>query len=231
MMGQDQSATMRRLAPTQVVVFMQKLHHHAATLKTAATLSYEEFLASVHQLNELTKSFGETSGKQLIFSVKKGTDETVLWKGLVRIKCLKVDITTGLVVSTRILNLRQYIKLYTEIMHQVSLAAADSDTKVDLDASVIMQAVTDIEETGDDDSECVICMDRKAVIILSCNHMYCEECIDKWNASSKSCPICRKQLESNDDAWYMAEKPGSDEMASDVQDYLMGITDTDNASK
>ena len=28
--------------------------------------------------------------------------------------------------------------------------------------------------------ECCICMDRKAQIMLSCNHNYCEQCIDAW---------------------------------------------------
>ena len=32
-----------------------------------------------------------------------------------------------------------------------------------------------------DEEECVICMDRKASVILPCAHAYCEQCIDTWS--------------------------------------------------
>jgi hypothetical protein len=35
-------------------------------------------------------------------------------------------------------------------------------------------------ESRQDDEECIICMDRKATVILPCTHAYCEQCIDAW---------------------------------------------------
>lgn len=41
--------------------------------------------------------------------------------------------------------------------------------------------IVESETEGDsDEEECVICMDRKARIILPCSHSYCEECIEAW---------------------------------------------------
>ena len=34
--------------------------------------------------------FLDANGKQLVFAVKKGTDSTALWKGTVRVACVKV---------------------------------------------------------------------------------------------------------------------------------------------
>lgn len=46
------------------------------------------------------------------------------------------------------------------------------------------------EHVGVSDVECVICMDRKAEVILPCSHMYCEQCFDEWSVKlSHFCPI------------------------------------------
>ena len=82
--------------------------------KEIAGLSYEEFLDYIQDLNEISrylnnflmpliKTFGtdliqfffshflDANGKQLVFAVKKGTDSTALWKGTVRVACVKVS--------------------------------------------------------------------------------------------------------------------------------------------
>ena len=79
--------------------------------KEIAGLSYEEFLDYVQDLNEISRysneatlfrcqrfhyfcssHFLDANGKQLVFAVKKGTDSTALWKGTVRVACVKVTV-------------------------------------------------------------------------------------------------------------------------------------------
>jgi len=37
-----------------------------------------------------------------------------------------------------------------------------------------------VETSAKQEEECVICMDRKASVILPCAHAYCEQCIEAW---------------------------------------------------
>ena len=77
--------------------------------KEIAGLSHEEFLDYVQDLNEISRysneatifrdliifvcsHFLDANGKQLVFAVKKGTDSTALWKGTVRVACVKVTV-------------------------------------------------------------------------------------------------------------------------------------------
>lgn len=44
---------------------------------------------------------------------------------------------------------------------------------------------------------CSICLsDPKDAQSLSCSHVFCSMCINKWTSFSPSCPICRKSLHS-----------------------------------
>ena len=48
-------------------------------------------------------------------------------------------------------------------------------------------------------TECIICFEEKIKLCreLSCNHIFCSECIDKWFLKSNSCPVCKKPIISN----------------------------------
>ena len=35
-------------------------------------------------------------------------------------------------------------------------------------------------KSGSDENECCVCMDRKALVELTCEHRYCEQCFDQW---------------------------------------------------
>lgn len=56
--------------------------------------SYDTFLSSIQELNEIAEHFLDSNGKQLIFTIKKGTDATVFWKAIVRIAIVKIDAET-----------------------------------------------------------------------------------------------------------------------------------------
>lgn len=58
----------------------------------------------------------DSDGKQLVFVVKKGSDSSILWKGTVKIICLKYDTETKQMESCRILNLAQFLKVIKVIV-------------------------------------------------------------------------------------------------------------------
>lgn len=218
-MGQGQSL------PDPERVF-KKLHSHFGTIKRITQLSYEDFLKSILELNEITSSFSDQRGKQLNFTVEDGTDTSVLWKSTVRICCKKIHAGRNQVLSTRLLTLKQYIEIYKEITEQVSALPTDDDRlrrgHVDIYASVIFeQSVNEPSE----EEECCICMEHKSELILPCTHKFCEDCIQVWNVSSKTCPICRAQVNSVEDTWVLTEKPDTTEYEKDVKGYLVSLAD------
>jgi hypothetical protein len=56
-------------------------------------------------------SFQDKNGKILTFAVKKGTDESIVWKATVRVACCKVDAEKKEVESYRLLNIKQFEKV------------------------------------------------------------------------------------------------------------------------
>ncbi|XP_041366238.1 RING finger protein 141-like [Gigantopelta aegis] len=227
-MGQGPSATD---APA---VIPEQLYAHLDILKHLTTLSYKQFCDSVTELNEITNTFTDHRGKQLQFHIKKGTDTSVFWKATVRVRCLKINTQNNKVESSRALNLHQYIVMYREIAEQVRCLASSpsplGQTPEDITASTIFEKF-DTERVGvNDENECCICMDRKSEIILTCSHEFCEICIDSWNVSHNTCPICRFKVKNSDDTWVLTEKPDSSDYESEVKGYLVGLADRPGTS-
>ncbi|XP_013410899.1 RING finger protein 141-like isoform X2 [Lingula anatina] len=223
-MGQGQS--LRENVPSQVVWVHDKLRNQASQLKEIAALSYEEFLEAVRQVNEITEAFTDDTGKKLVFQVKPGTDSTLLWKAAVRIRCMKVMSESGHVESTRILNIKQFVRLYHEIIAQAESSSLNTDPKrTALTASIILSEADSLSCASEEANECIICMERKADVILPCAHLYCEQCIDRWSVSSHTCPVCRATVSSTDETWVLTEKPDSSQMASEMKGYVLGLAD------
>lgn len=201
----------------------KKLHLHIGIIKRIAHLSYEDFLKSVLELNEITSSFSDQRGKQLKFTVQDGTDTSVFWKTTVRICCTKVLAIRNQILSTRLLTLKQYIEIYKEITEQVSALPTDR-SRVDICASVIFEQSRN-DGSVEEEEECCICMESKPELILPCTHRFCEGCIKEWNVTSKTCPICRERVNSVEDTWVLTEKPDTTEYEKDVKGYLVSLAD------
>lgn len=73
-------------------------------------------------------------------------------------------------------------------------------------------------------SECSICLDRQPDVILPCAHSFCCPCIEQWNMSKKTCPICQECLESTDDGWVISEKPEAQEINEKICTELMALS-------
>lgn len=65
-----------------------------------------------------------------MFAVKKGTDSTVLWKGTVKIACVKLDPQTKVIESYRLLNLNQFLKVFKTLQCQLTAALQSSQNEM-----------------------------------------------------------------------------------------------------
>ena len=63
------------------------------------------------------QEYKDDEGKMLIFAVKKGSDTTIFWKVTVRIACVKMDYVTKMVVSHRLLNIRQFLQVKNDLVN------------------------------------------------------------------------------------------------------------------
>ena len=98
------------------------------SLQQVSHLTYEGFLASITELNEISGHFLDANGKQLVFAVKKGSDTSFLWKATVRVACVKIDASSKAIDSYRCLNLKQYLRVYNSLRTQ-SAAVKSSRNK------------------------------------------------------------------------------------------------------
>jgi len=220
--------------------------------KEIAGLSYEEFLDYVSELNEISSHFLDANGKQLVFAVKKGTDSTALWKGTVKVACVKVDATSKGVDSYRLLTLKQFLAVFKSLQTQTAAIRNDDSTSTPDSSDPSSPADdedTQLEKPGTspqkphpltvakfsaskflDDAlegtsldECCVCLERKPDVILPCAHSYCLPCIEQWNVNHKTCPVCRETVQSTDDGWVISDGPNSLDIATEIQKSLMEL--------
>merc|ERR1739838_1005801 len=212
------------------------------SLQQVSSISYEGFLSSITELNEISNHFLDTNGKQLVFAVKKGSDSSFLWKATVRIACVKIDSATKNIDSYRCLTLKQYLRVFNSLKTQsaaVTTTLGDQDPKAQVaeassseatadapkvdvtDAKELLRSLADVDPNSLD--ECCICLERKPDVILPCTHSYCLPCIEQWNVDHKTCPVCRETLAGTDDGWVISEGPDSMDIATEIQKNLMEL--------
>uniref|UniRef100_A0A8D0A3H8 Ring finger protein 141 n=1 Tax=Sander lucioperca TaxID=283035 RepID=A0A8D0A3H8_SANLU len=209
-MGQQLSGQMTHLP--------EKLVKHAGLVRDSGYLTYEEFLARVAELNEVTAKLASGQQKHLLFEVEPGSDATALWKVAVRVLCTKINKENGMLEASRIMNLYQFIQLYRDITSQAAeVLSAEGATKGpsaqlpstdSCQASMWMGRVKQLT----DEEECCICMDGKADLILPCAHS---------DGLNRNCPICRLQVTAANESWVMPDFPTEDDMAG----YILNLAD------
>ncbi|CAH1160048.1 unnamed protein product [Phaedon cochleariae] len=187
-------------------------------------LSYEQFLTFLEELNLLSKKWLDLNGNQMVFAVKKDTDSTIFWKATVQIACVKIDAASQKVATFRLFTLSEFLKVFKTLKCQ-SLAVehcGSSSASPDMTISSILDRVS--ESSTESQSECCICFDRKRDIMLPCAHSFCAPCLEEWNETHDTCPICREVLDSTDETWVMSEVPKAEEISKEIQDNLMELT-------
>ncbi|XP_022238601.1 RING finger protein 141-like isoform X2 [Limulus polyphemus] len=207
-------------------------------------------------------SIPDSYGRKLVFIVKKGTDASLFWKGTVQIACIRTIVSSGKIETYRLLNLRQFLRVYKIMIYYTSTAppssqvnpvrehvasststsqVSEDETEVkrydeyasdccsiwsgSLNTSVILNEITAVTDIATDLDECCICMERKPETTLPCAHSYCIRCIEQWNVSHNTCPLCREKLESTDDSWVISEAPNSEEMQQELQQALLCLAE------
>lgn len=175
----------------------------------------------------------DSSHHQLVFALKKGTDTTIFWKATVRIACVKVQLQPRRIEQYRLLNLKQFLSVFrTFEMHLNALIRSEDNG---CNTSMLMDTVRAIADGGtrardgsssstaaaappplalvSDDDECIICMDRKSDVLLSCAHSFCCPCIEQWKVQNSNCPVCQEAI---DDDWVLSETPNADEINEQI---------------
>lgn len=89
--------------------------------------------------------------------MKKGTDSTVLWKGTVKIACVKLDPESKVIESYRLLNLNQFLKVFKTLQCQLTAALQSSQNEMLPDAASSSESQMKLrcdESTPDSGSPC-----------------------------------------------------------------------------
>lgn len=123
-MGQSYSC--ENSLPERVTTLQDDIFRQARSITEIANLSYSEFQQHLGDLNKLSKHCMDADGKVMVFAVKKGTDSTFLWRGTVRIACIKVDLSTNKIDTYRLLTLGQFLKVFRSIQNQFAAAQQSS---------------------------------------------------------------------------------------------------------
>ncbi|KXJ27033.1 RING finger protein 141 [Exaiptasia diaphana] len=219
------------------------LQDHALVLRDLAILSHGGLLDTVKHINKILDNFSGDSVHQILFAVKELSDENYLWKATVRIYCYKIEKSSGLVKTRKVLDLRQFCKVYRDVLRQVRCTKCIGDSeeweqvdengeaydKINLEqareALTVSMIITRVDEAmkkqDDEIEECCICLERQSDVILACVHCFCKVCIEKWSDSHGTCPVCRVEVKT-DDSWEIPEMPSKGEIASYVMDLAEG---------
>ncbi|PRP88832.1 hypothetical protein PROFUN_00300 [Planoprotostelium fungivorum] len=90
--------------------------------------------------------------------------------------------------TKKILSLKQFSIFYVQLLEMM---------KSSQDPSMRTSGCQEIVETtlsADNDTDCIICFEKKADIALQCTHAFCSDCLKEWKQRSQTCPVCRAQL-------------------------------------
>ncbi|KAL3266428.1 hypothetical protein HHI36_010602 [Cryptolaemus montrouzieri] len=156
----------------------------------------------------------------MMFAVKKGSNETILWKTAVEIACIKVDPVSKQVENCRLLNLAELLKVFFTLKCQSTAMDQSEMRHINYE-----EFLSNLYKDPDLSSECSICFERKHELTLPCAHSFCSQCIEEWNSEHQTCPICRDKLESTDDTWVLSEKPNAEEICEELRHNLMELSE------
>lgn len=203
----------------------------AQAWKEITTLTFQGLLARIEELNKICSSLPDSRNRKLLFKVQNVIDTPVLWKSAVHVRCMRVSLgMPPAVESYRLLSLRQFLQSYHMIKAYQAAAAASQreagDARRGAEKALSTSAIFDSlgRDASSDLEECCVCMERKPEVTLPCTHSYCLFCIEQWNVSNTTCPLCREEFKTTDDTWVISEAPASAEVLSEMQKVFVEIS-------
>ncbi|XP_022247368.1 RING finger protein 141-like [Limulus polyphemus] len=123
-MGQSNSLDHQGIPVSEI---KNEVLKHAAVLTEMAVLSYDNFLQMVKELNRISVSLPDKSGKKLVFLVKKRSDASIFWKSTVRIACVRVITSSGNIETYRLMDLKEFLQVYKMVTYHASAAPASCE--------------------------------------------------------------------------------------------------------
>ncbi|XP_049535226.1 RING finger protein 141-like [Anopheles darlingi] len=119
-MGSQASSISQRILPHDTMDSLQfEIKKQVHIYSEINNLAYDDFQKCLADLNRLARKCLDTDGKQLVFAVKKGTDNSILWKRTVRIACVKIHPETRKIDCYKLLTLQQFLQVFRTIQNHL----------------------------------------------------------------------------------------------------------------
>lgn len=168
----------------------------------------------------------------MVFAVQKGSFVQWLWKATIKIACVSINPDSRKISEIKLINLKQFMHVFnTMVMNLEAISASEEHQRSASSSpnlhptSILSQMNNDPKFNFETDDDCIICMERKPEVILSCLHTYCTLCIEQWNENGKkSCPVCSSELKDTSDSWIPLEIPEPDEINDEIVQQLQKLT-------
>ncbi|CRK90551.1 CLUMA_CG004255, isoform A [Clunio marinus] len=231
-MGQATSAC-KDLLPDTVDTVQFQIKKHSKILSELNNLTYEQFQECLAELNDLSRKCIDKDGNQLVFAVNKDSYVQWIWKATIKISCVSINPDSRKISQIKIMNLKQFLHVFNTMVVNIEAITASEERQKSASSSPIYPT-TLLNQLDNDpkfnfdsatDDDCIICMERKPEVILSCLHTFCTLCIEQWNETGKkSCPICSQELKDTKDSWVPLEIPEPDEINEEIVKQLQKLT-------
>lgn len=169
----------------------------------------------------------------MVFAVQKGSFVQWLWKATIKIACVSINPESRKISQIKLINLKQFLHVFNTMVMNLEAISASEEHMRSASSSPNLYPTTILNQLGNDpkfnfdssDEDCIICMERKNEVILSCLHSFCTLCIEQWNETgSKSCPVCSQELKDTSDSWIPLEIPEPDEINDEIVQQLQKLS-------
>eukprot|EP01116_Phalansterium_solitarium_P009928 TRINITY_DN24283_c0_g1_i1.p1 TRINITY_DN24283_c0_g1~~TRINITY_DN24283_c0_g1_i1.p1 ORF type:complete len:232 (-),score=27.40 TRINITY_DN24283_c0_g1_i1:104-799(-) len=176
--------------------------------------SQAQLLKDIEQANELLSKYHPPDQRPMFFE-SSDVGGGPLWRFLADISINK-PLEDGTVRRKRV-NYRQFYDMFDRIRDCAEMLASSKEDEDFADRRRSRDLFLQMME-GLPEDECIICMERKAEIMLPCTHAFCSTCINAWRTKSDACPMCRRDsTNSGSDDWVLT---GSGPDEAEVSSFL-----------